>query len=286
VFEAPRLGLRAGAITVDHGMQPGSAEQAARAEVILRQLGCEPVLSVAVSVDPRGAGPEAAARHARYAAFEAAAEHTGAAAILLGHTLDDQAETVLLGLARGSGARSLAGMATATGRYRRPLLHLRRADTIAACAAQGLEPWHDPANLDPSYTRTGVRTQILPLMEELIGPGVARALARTADQLRADAELLDSLAAAQAAPLLADWTPGGSMSLPVTQLADLPGAIRTRVLRQAAVRAGAPEGSLGAVHVTALDALIARWHGQRQVDLPGGIRCERRYGRLHFTERT
>jgi tRNA(Ile)-lysidine synthase len=284
-FEAPKLGLRAGAITVDHGLQAGSADQALAAKSVLDELGLHPVLAVQVTVDRRGgSGPEAAARHARYAAFAAALEQAGASAILLGHTMDDQAETVLLGLARGSGARSIAAMAGVTGPYLRPLLALRRAQTVAACAAQGLAPWSDPQNSDPAFSRTKVRTRILPLMEELIGPGVTESLARTADQLRADADLLDSLAREQAGPLLAGWAAGGPRSVQVGQLADLPDAIRTRVLKAAAIGAGVPAGAVTAAHVAEIDALVTHWHGQQWIDLPGGIRCQRRYGRLHFTD--
>jgi tRNA(Ile)-lysidine synthase len=282
-FEAPRLGLRAGAVTVDHGLQPGSTEQSVRVAAILRKLGLDPVACLRAEVTGRGdgaayPGPEAAARHARYAVIEAAAAEYGAAAVLLGHTLDDQAETVLLGLARGSGARSLAGMRAASGRYLRPLLGLRRAQTIAACAAQGLDPWEDPHNADPAYARTRVRQQILPLMEELLGPGIAEALARTADGLRADADALDALAR-ETAERLANADGG----LEVTALAELPAAIRTRLLRRAAIAAGAPAGSLSAGHVAQLDALVTAWRGQRGTDLPGGLRCVRRYGRLQFT---
>src|SRR5215472_15332886 len=217
-FEAPRLGLRAGAVTVDHGLQEGSGRQAERAARALRGMGLDPVLQVRAEVTARGAGdefrgPEATARQARYAALAAAAVASGATTIMLGHTMDDQAETILLGLARGSGARSLAGMAPASGRYLRPLLGLRRAQTRAACAALGLEPWDDPQNADHAYARTRVRERILPLMEELIGPGVTEALARTADQLRADADVLDDLAAVQAGRLMRDWPerPGDRM---------------------------------------------------------------------------
>ncbi len=199
-FEAPKLGLRAGAITVDR-------DQARRVEARLCQLGLDPVHLVAVAVTNRESGPdypgpEAAARRARYAAFHAVRVQTGAVAILLGHTMDDQAETVLLGLARGSGARSIAGMAPVTGSYLRPLLGLRRAQTIAACAALDLVPWQDPQNSDVAFARIRVRTRILPVMEELIGPGVTESLARTADQLRADADALDELTASVAEPLL------------------------------------------------------------------------------------
>jgi tRNA(Ile)-lysidine synthetase-like protein len=302
--QEPRgAGLRAGAVVVDHRVQAGSAAVAARAGAACEGLGLDPVLVRAVHVDGAG-GPEAAARRARYAALEAAARETGAAAVLLGHTLDDQAETVLLGLARGSGARSLAGMAPVRGPFRRPLLGLRRADTLAACAALGLEPWHDPTNdADGGPLRSRVRGVVLPLLERELGPGVAEALARTAAQLRADSDALD----AQAADLLvraaaetdddgrdddghhagARHTAGhcaaghrlaGHRGLDVDALASSAPAVRLRALRLAALAAGA--GALRAEHVAALDALVTRWHGQGPVALPGGVVGHRACGRL------
>src|SRR5215468_2537079 len=262
-FEAPRLGWRAGAVTVDHGLQAGSAQQAARVTGTLREFGLEPVACLRAEVSARGAaggypGPEGAARQARYAAIEAAAVEYGATAVLLGHTMDDQAETVLLGLVRGSGARSLAGMQQISGRYLRPLLGLRRDQTRAACAALGLEPWQDPQNSDPAFARARVRAQVLPLMEELLGPGITEALARTADRLRADADALDVIADEAAERLLA-----GDQSLEVAALTALPAAIRTRLLKRAAISAGAPAGLVSAVHVAQMDALVTQWHGQR-----------------------
>ncbi|MHB1594025.1 MAG: tRNA lysidine(34) synthetase TilS [Streptosporangiaceae bacterium] len=287
-FEAPRLGLRAGAVTVDHGLQPGSAAQAARVRETLAGLGLDPVRAVRVAVTARGEpgypGPEAAARRARYAAMDAAAEDLGAAVILLGHTMDDQAETVLLGLVRGSGPRSIAGMAPVSGRYRRPLLGLRREQTRTACLAAGLTPWDDPQNDDLAFARTRVRQRALPMLADLLGPGVIEALARTADQVRADADLIDGLTDAAGERI---GPPGASRAgLEVAALAALPGPIRTRLLRRAAVAAGAPPGSLTAAHVAGLDALVMHWRGQRGTDLPGGLRCSRRYGRLQFTART
>jgi tRNA(Ile)-lysidine synthase len=285
-FEAPRLGLRVGGVTVDHGLQPGSAERAAGVAVLLGQLGLDPVRSVAVTVPQAGsvggdAGPEAAARTARYHALDAAAIHYRAVAVLLGHTLDDQAETVLLGLARGSGGRSLAGMAARRGRYRRPLLAVRRAATTAACTELGLEPWQDPHNSDFRYARARVRHQALPALETALGPGVAEALARTASQLRADAECLDELAFAESGQLRGDCSdPAG---LEAGWLRALPAAIRTRVLRAAAIMAGCPPGALTAGHVGAVDALVTDWHGQRWLDLPGGVRARRRDGKVWFT---
>ena len=182
-FVAPRAGLRAGGVTVDHGLQDGSDGRAASVTTALAGLGLDPVRCVAVRVESAG-GPEAAARTARYEALSRVAAETGAVAVLLGHTLDDQAETVLLGLARGSGPRSLAGMPPRRGVFRRPLLGLRRPVTASACAALGLEPWQDPHNGDRRFARVRVRLDALPALEAAVGPGVAEALARTADQAR------------------------------------------------------------------------------------------------------
>jgi tRNA(Ile)-lysidine synthase len=286
--EAPRLGLRGGGVTVDHGLQAGSAAQASRVEAALLTLGLDPVRQVRVAVPPGAGGPEAAARSARYSALEQEARQTGAAAVLLGHTRDDQAETVLLGLARGSGARALAGMPARRGRFRRPLLGLGRATLREACLAQRLEPWDDPHNRDPSYARVRVRHQVLPVLEEALGPGIAEALARSAAQLAADCEALDDIARAeegriQGRDATADTTGGTLATLDIEGLAELAPAIRTRVLRQAALMAGCPGGSLTATHVAALDALVTGWHGQRGADLPGAVRVQRRYGRLLFS---
>jgi tRNA(Ile)-lysidine synthase len=276
-FTAPRHGLRAGAVTVDHGLQPGSAAQAARVSAQLRALGLEPVRAITVTVDGTG-GPEAAARAARYRALSQAGDEAGAAAILLGHTLDDQAETVLLGLARGSGGRSLAGMPARAGRYRRPFLGIGRAQTAAACAALDLAAWDDPQNADPRFARARVRQQALPALEAALGPGVAAALARTAGQLRADADALDALAAEAAGRLI-----GPGQEIDVADITALPPALRTRVLRRAAIAAGCGPGALSAAHVGRLDELLTDWHGQRGVDLPGGVRGLRQYGKLRFS---
>jgi tRNA(Ile)-lysidine synthase len=280
-FVAPRLGLRAGGVTVDHGLQPGSAERAGEVTALLSGLGLDPVQSRAVTVPPSAVGPEAAARQARYAALDVAAQEHGAVAILLGHTLDDQAETVLLGLARGSGGRSLAGMPARRGRYRRPFLAVRRATTGAACAELGLVPWQDPHNRDFRFARARVRHQALPALEAALGPGVAEALARTAAQLRADAECLDDLAFAESGQLRRSASdPAG---LEARWLSALPAAIRARVLRDAAIMAGCPRGALTAGHVDRIDALVTAWRGQRWVDLPGGVRARRRDGKVWFT---
>ncbi len=274
-FEAPRLGIPAGLVTVDHGLQDGSAQWAAETAELGRALGLDPVLvrSVTVGTD---SGPEAAARTARYAALSAAAgTATGTAGtgagrgwmVLLAHTLDDQAETVLLGLGRGSGPRSIAGMRPVDGLRLRPLLGIRRETTRAACAAERLAYRDDPQNADPRFTRVRLRAEVLPLLEEVLRGGAAAALARTAELLRDDLDALDTLAAA--------LTPAADV-LDVRELAGHPRAIRTRVLR---AWAGVP---LGAVQLRALDALVADWHGQGPVALPSGLEVRRSSGMLHL----
>jgi tRNA(Ile)-lysidine synthase len=275
-FEAPRAGLRAGAVTVDHQLQAGSADRASALASELTRLGLDPVEAVTVAVG-RAGGPEAAARAARYLALDDAADRLRAATVLLGHTRDDQAETVLLGLARGSGARSLAGMAARSGRYRRPLLDLDRA--VVRSAAAGLDTWDDPHNADPAFGRSRVRHAALPALEAALGPGVAAALARTASLLRADADALDGWADQVAEQVYDDAADG----LDVTALALLPAAVRTRVLRRAALEAGSPAGDLSAGHVAGVDRLVTDWHGQGPLDLPGQVSAARRCGRLRFS---
>jgi len=283
-FEAPRCGVRAGAVTIDHRLQPGSGERAARVAELLAVLGLAPVRVLPVTV-PTGAGTggvEAAARQARYAALTSGARADGAAAVLLGHTRDDQAETVLLGLARGSGARSLAGMRTVTGVFRRPLLGLTRQTTRAACAAAGLPVWDDPHNEQDRFARARVRHRVLPVLETELGPGVAAALARTADLLREDADALDALAAARLAelagrggPRQADSSAAPVDDLPVPGLLATVPAVRSRVLRHWLLAAGAPATDLTYGHVAAVRELVEHWHGQGAVDIPGELSVHR-----------
>jgi tRNA(Ile)-lysidine synthase len=263
-FVASSTGWAAGAVVVDHGLQPGSAAVAERAAEQARSLGLDAEV-VAVEVGTDG-GPEAAARDARYAVLRSRPVD----AVLLAHTLDDQAETVLLGLGRGSGARSLAGMAAADGIVRRPFLDLRRADTERICTSSGLTWWTDPHNADRAYRRSRLRHEVLPLLEDVLGGGVAQALARTAEQLRADTALLDDLAAEVADP--------GD----VLMLASMPSALRSRVLRRAALEAGADGSQLAAVHIGELDRLVTDWRGQERVELPGRISASRVGDALHF----
>ena len=267
--EAPRLELRAGAVTVDHGLQDGSPERAADVAATCADLGLDPVVVESVAVG-RAGGPEGAAREARYAALNDVATRTGAIAVLLGHTLDDQAETVVLALARGSGARSLSGMPPQRERFRRPLLAIRRVTTNEACQAVDLVPWADPHNSDPAFARARVRQQVLPAMVDALGDGIPEALARTAALLRDDADALD------------EWAKTVTDATDVGALSELPSAVRKRVIRNAAFAAGVSAGALTASHVHDIERLITHWHGQGAVSLPGGLVADRSYDRLSF----
>ena len=276
-FEAPRAGARAGAVIIDHGLQPGSVDAAARARDHATALGLDPVVAKTVTVGVDG-GPEAAARTARYRALAEAARDLGATAVLLGHTLDDQAETVLLGLARGSGAASLQGMAAETGIYRRPLLGIRRAQTVQFCKDSGLTPWLDPQNDDPAFSRVRVRKVVLPTLEAELGPGISEALARTAEQLREDTEALDHFAE-EIAEDLAEHSEAG-ISLPVKALAANPAALRQRLIRLAVESEF--HVALSRNQTLEVARLVTDWHGQGPIDLPG-VKVERHAGLLLFS---
>jgi tRNA(Ile)-lysidine synthase len=265
---------RVGLVTVDHGLQEGSSQRASAVAAWASAAGFDPVEAVSVEVEGRDGGPEAAAREARYEALSAVAARVGAVAVLLGHTRDDQAETVLLALARGAGPRGIAGMPARRGIFVRPLLDVARADTRKACAAQGLVPWDDPHNVDPAFARSRVRGDALPALVEALGPAVVSNLARTAGQIAADNAALDALAREA---LLSAYEGDG---LVISVLSGMVGAIRTRVLHAWARELGASGSALSHRHVGALDALITDWRGQGPVHLPGGIRVARVRGRL------
>lgn len=268
-FEAPRLGLVAGAVIVDHGLQEGSEQVALAAAEQAKLLGLDPVFIRTAEVIPT-AGLEADARNARYEQFEAVVRETGAAAVLLGHSQDDQAETVLLGLTRGAGATSLAGMTSVNGIYRRPLLNLSRELLRQACVDQGLEIWDDPHNQDPRFTRVRIRNNVLPVLEAELGPGITQALARTAQHLQEDAAVLDRLTS-EALPkdLEADKS---RVFVPIEQIEALEQAILARVLRSIVKEYF--DVSLSATHTDAIVQLITNWHGQGEIHLPA-IRVER-----------
>ena len=279
-FEAPKLGLRVAAVIVDHGLQEQSAMVAAETAKKLEALGLDPVVIEKVSVSENGSGPEAAARDARYQALERARVLVSAELVLLGHNKEDQAETVLLGLTRGSGLRSIAGMQEleVEKKLLRPLLGLSRETLRASCQDQGIEFWTDPHNSDPKFTRVRIR-QLLENLEHQLGPGFADALSRTAEM----ADEADAVVLNQAKLLLATATANkasGQIALTVSALAEALPGIRRRAIFETALATGAK--SVSRVQVLGVDELITNWHGQKKLAL-SGITVERVGDRIVFT---
>lgn len=269
--EAEKLAITVIGVSIDHQLQPGSSSQGQK---VVEQLSSMGIAAEVIPVDVEQTdGMEASARRARYQALDEACQRHGAVRVFLGHTRDDQAEGVLLGLARGSGTRSLSAMAPQSGKYLRPLLAITREQSVRACKEVNLEPWNDPQNEDRKFLRVRVRNQALPILEKSIGPGVAAALARSAALLRDDADALDEWAERE----FAGFDPG---SMDIAALLALPRAVRSRVIRLAIYALGAPAGSITADHVASVEALISAWHGQGVVSLPGGVKAGRKSGRL------
>ena len=261
--------------TVDHQLQDQSGAQAEKVKEQLKNFGLDCIIRK-VNVDLKN-GLEASARKARYEALQEVANEQRAVAVFLGHTRDDQAETVLLGLARGSGTRSLSGMAHHNGLYVRPLLEITRVQNEQYCEEMKLQYWNDPHNENPDFSRVRVRNEALPVLEKSIGPGIAEALARSAHLLRDDADALDHWAKREEIHLdLSD--------MDCAHLETLPRAIRTRVIRAAIYAAGAPAGMVTLEHVSAVEALISAWSGQGALNLPGGVKVERISGRLSLSQ--
>lgn len=254
------------ALIVDHGLQAGSAAVAETASAQALELGCIDAQVLCVQLGDStgsGGGPEATARIARYAALEAHRDGP----VLLAHTLDDQAETVLLGLGRGSGARSIAGMRPHDPPWCRPLLGVRRSVTHAACRELGLTAWQDPHNTDCRFTRTRLRTEVLPLLEDVLSGGVAEALARTATALREDSELLDTIATQE----LPQATTGSGLD--TGALAAMPAPIRRRVIRSWLLAGGAT--GLTDKQIRGVDTLVIAWRGQGGVAVASMLRGKR-----------
>ena len=272
--EAEKVAITVIGVTVDHQLQAASSVQAEKVVAQLSKFGLSCVIKK-VTVDIKE-GLEASARKVRYEALSEVAEKENAVAVFLGHTKDDQAETVLLGLARGSGTRSLSGMAHHNGIYVRPLLEITRTQNEEFCKEVGLDYWNDPHNQDSQFTRVRVRTEALPVLEKSIGPGISDALARSSHLLRDDADALDHWAKREEIHL-------DLLDLDCSHLETLPRAIRTRILRAAIYAAGAPSGSVSAEHVSAVEALISAWNGQGALNLPGGVKVERISGRLSLS---
>jgi len=275
LLESSAKQIRIIPVVVDHGLQINSAEVATSVVAKLKNLGFEDVFSARAHVTMQD-GIEASARRARYQVFQQALDTYSSTVFFLGHTLDDQAETVLLGLARGSGTKSLSGMPEVIGPFIRPLLRIESVTTDAACVEYGIEIWNDPHNLNEDFRRVRVRKNILPAMEENLGPGISDALARSARLLREDATALDEWAAR----IYGELDP---KNLDIEVLSGLPKAVRSRVIRMAIYAAGAPSGSISADHIVPIEALVTNWRGQGAADLPGGVKVARISGRLSLS---
>ena len=275
-LESKNFSIDLVAVIVDHGLQANSAEIAEFAKQQLIKLGFQDIFVGRASVQITD-GLEASARRARYKVFQQAIETYGPNTFLLGHTKNDQAEGVLLGLARGSGTKSLSGMQEVSGIFVRPLLGIDRATTEIACHESNIEYWVDPHNSNQDFTRVRVRDNILPLLENDVGPGIIDALARSAKILREDAIALDEWAEnvfRQVEP----------MDIEISILATLPVAVRSRVLRMAIYAAGAPAGSISAAHLEPIEAFVSDWRGQGHTSLPGGVKVCRISGRLSLSK--
>ncbi|MGO1594330.1 MAG: tRNA lysidine(34) synthetase TilS [Ancrocorticia sp.] len=290
LFVSRHDGLLIDTITVDHGLRPESVDEARAVAAQLENMGVSRahVARVNGADAAATAGPEGTARAARYAAIAHQAQE-GTAAVLLGHTADDQAETVLLGLARGSGARSIRGMLPIGPlpeypgiRALRPLLGMRRADLRAGLTSAGIAWWDDPTNEPTSpwrakdgtqLRRSAVRSHALRALEEDLGSGVVKNLARTAQLLQADDEALTSWAARE--------REGLGREPDIKKLRGLPAAVRTRILRALALEAGARAGELVGWHIDHLDELVTGPGGARGIDLPG-VRAVQSGGRITF----
>jgi len=275
-LESKNFSIDLVAVIVDHGLQANSAEIAEFAKQQLIKLGFQDIFVGRASVHITD-GLEASARRARYKVFQQAIETYGPNTFLLGHTKNDQAEGVLLGLARGSGTKSLSGMQEVSGIFVRPLLGIDRATTEIACHESNIEYWVDPHNSNQDFTRVRVRENILPLLENEIGPGIIDALARSAKILREDATALDEWAESvfrQVKP----------MDIEISILDSLPVAVRSRVLRMAIYAAGAPAGSISAAHLEPIEAFVSDWRGQGHTSLPGGVKVCRISGRLSLSK--
>ena len=271
------------ALVVDHGLQPGSARVAAQAAASAIRLGAASARVLTVTVGSDG-GMEAAARTARYAALRDATQRWP---VLLGHTLDDQAETVLLGLGRGSGGRSIHGMRAWNPPWGRPLLGVRRATTRQMCADLGVETYDDPHNAAPEFTRVRLREEVLPLLENVLGGGVVAALGRTA---------ATSCATTVTSSTISPPTCSCGPASPAVSTGARPVDLDAAILATAPPRAESPCGPVvaargpaqtlsTATQLYAIDELVARWRGQGGVAVGGGspdvrLVASRRRGRL------
>lgn len=283
VFEGKKLGHKVAAVIIDHGLQKGSDQISLRAAKKCQELGLDPVVIEKVEVRKTGDGLEAEARKSRYKGIEKIRKKLAASYVLLGHNQDDQAETVLLGLARGSGLRSIAGMEKVDEERHllRPLLDIPRADLRKACRDQGIKFWDDPQNKDDRFARVRVR-KLAQKLEENLGPGFQAALARTAEVAREADDALGNLAWELIEKARTKRTPRSS-SYEVKILALVSAGIRRKALHLICQEAGAK--NISRSQILQVEELITNWHGQKKSAL-SGITVERVANQLVVTKKT
>ena len=264
---AKRLDLNVIAVIIDHQLFNESFQVALNAKEQCENFGIEKVLIKKIEVIEHKEGLESAARSARYEAFEQLMIELNAKAVLLAHTQDDQAETMLMRLTRGSGAKSLSAMKEVSGKYLRPFLHIRKKELVEALQKEGITFWQDPANTDYRFLRAKVRNELMPKLIEVLGESVIESLDRTSDLLKEDNEALESIAFKNYQDL--------NKELNVEVLIKFPAAIRKRIIKIAALDSGVNPGPFSYEHIEAIDALVTNWRGQGNVDLPGFIQASR-----------
>ena len=262
-----RIGLNLIAVIIDHQLIKESSQVAQDAKKKCEDFGVEKVVIKQIEVKDDNEGLEAAARKARYEAFEELVNEFNAKAVLLAHTQDDQAETMLMRLTRGSGAKSLSAMKEVSGKYLRPFLHIRKQVLVVALEKENISYWQDPANTNYKFLRAKVRHELMPKLIEVLGDSAIDSLDRTSELLKEDNEALESIALESYEKL--------NKELKVQELEKLPTAIRKRVIKIAALNSGVTPGPFSFEHIEAIDALVTNWRGQGNVDLPGFIQASR-----------
>jgi tRNA(Ile)-lysidine synthase len=268
-FVAKKSEIFVSALVIDHQLFAESNQVAKDAVAKLKLLGIQEVVIKSVEVPKSPDGIEAAAREVRYQALKEFAQEIAATQIYLGHTLEDQVETVLMRLTRGSGARSLQGMSERNGFFVRPFLHIPRNAVRESLNLINIKAWEDPMNYSDMFLRSKIRNNLLPVLAEVLGVRAFEAIDRTATQIRDDNQALDLIC--QDVMTLNHIETRAEVSVLEMQ----PKAIRSRIIRSMALNAGAPAASLANSHIEAINQLVENWHGQGEVALPGKLRAAR-----------
>jgi tRNA(Ile)-lysidine synthase len=277
-----RYGLRLCVAHLNHQMRPEAAEDARFVETAARHLGVRCIgeaRDVPTYQRQHRLSPEDAARRLRYAFLRATATQLGADRIAVGHTADDQAETVLFHLLRGSALRGLGGIPAVHGPIVRPLIHVSRAEVRQYVGTHRVGFREDPSNQQRQYTRNRIRLDLLPALQHQYNPRLLPTLCRTAQLLADDEAALQTVAHQH---FLAARLPTafGGMALRVAEVTTLPVALQRRVLREALAEVMGGLHGITAAHIAAALALLRSEAGNRHVILPHGVVVERRYDTL------